>query len=204
MPAEGQAALGPEEIARRLAIGDAVEAGNLGAGSKLQVEISGQRATERRQRFVANLCDLPAAFGERDLDEFAVRIEVEEAALLVEVVERTLERDLPVVRTRFPVILGPADDFAEIRVAAETRADRVGPCVDEARDVGVEERLMIPMAQTDQLEPPRTETKLIVAVDVERVRVESRRIGARPDFSACQNLARLSLELRIPRRRVIQ
>ena len=45
-PAEGDAALGPEEFARRQIVVDAVELRDFGAGRDLQVEIGGQRPAE--------------------------------------------------------------------------------------------------------------------------------------------------------------
>ena len=66
-PAERDAALGPEEFARRLVVVDPVELRDFGAGRDLQVEIGGQRPAERPDALVADFGDLAAALGKRRL-----------------------------------------------------------------------------------------------------------------------------------------
>src|SRR5438270_1905984 len=149
VPPQRQASLGPKELPRRLAVGHAVKTRDFASGGELHVEVLGEWPAECRQRLVAQFGHLAAPFGKRHWDVVAPWAELRQPALLVEVVERPLERNLPVVRGSLPVIFGTADHFAQMSVATEPHSERIRAGADEPSHVGRDERLMLPVADAD-------------------------------------------------------
>src|SRR3954471_24766769 len=64
------------------------------------------------------------------------------------------------------MIFAAQDRLAELSVATETRAVRIGAAAVEGQHLRGDNRLMLPMAHPDELEPARPSGELIVTVDV--------------------------------------
>ena len=70
------------------------------------------------------------------------------------------------------MIFAAPDRFPEVRVAAEASADRIGAAGIEFQHLRGDERLMLPVADADQLQAAGTERELIIRVDVGIIAVE--------------------------------
>ena len=77
---------------------------------------------------------------------------------------------MPVVLAALEAIFGPADGFADARVAGETDTLGIGAAV-ECGGLGGDGGLMLEVAQADQLQPARPEREFIVAVEVDHVAI---------------------------------
>src|SRR3569623_2086476 len=164
-PAERNAALGAEELARWQIAVDSIERALLGAEHDLQVELGAKRAAERRGAFVAHFLDLARPAGERRRIEADARRQLEQRSALVERIERALERNLPRALAGLPRLFGAADGFADQRIAAEANAVAGRPAV-EIGDLSRHDRFVGEMAQPDQLEAARPHAEIIVAADI--------------------------------------
>ncbi len=110
--------------------------------------------------------------------EDAVRFQIEQTAVLVQRIERSLERELPMVRAAVPAVFAAGDSFPDVRIATEARALAIRTAACEVQDIGADDRLMIPMAKPDELEAAGAQSKFIIAADValiagERLLVDS-------------------------------
>ena len=98
--------------------------------------------------------------------EGAVRLKIEQLAVLVERIERPLESELPMVRAAVPAIFAAGDRFPDVRIATEARTLAICAAAGEVQDIGADDRLMIPVAKPDELQSAGAERKFIIATDV--------------------------------------
>ncbi len=145
---------------------------NLASRGNLQIEVRSQRTAKRHHALVAGFGDLAGAFRERHFNEFAGGIQLEQTAFLVERVERPFDRNLPIVLAAFPVIFTAPDGLPEMGVADEPRALAVGATGVEGKDERLDQRLMFPVADADQLQPAGPEREVIVGADVGKITIE--------------------------------
>src|SRR5690606_38964367 len=163
-PGERHRALRPPERAREAARTGLRELRVLAAGTQLQRPAGRERAVVVENELVTVLGHAARARGERDFDEIAGRIELEEPGGAIEPVERGLGIELPRAAEHVPTIFGAADPFAavgKLRKATTGRGRAVGG--NEQR-IGAEPEVVEPL-QPDQLETPGAQRKLDVAAE---------------------------------------